>query len=166
MENLFLRAINAQREFAIDDFYTNIKDEINMAYYYAFDQQRREKNYESIKSLQDAPSSGSPDSQVFYSQLIKRYSRQGRGKLLQFHKESRLPRLLENISLDSIREEIPPLMALGYILSKLSEWRPPKGDSPRNPSECNSKFNIFDDGKKPDPYGEPVGGSGMNFPVF
>jgi hypothetical protein len=166
LESLFIQAVNLQREYSIDDFFTNLNDKINMDYFYIFDQRRREKKFESIKSLQPAPSSGLPDSKIFYSQLLRKYTRQGR-RLLQFHKGSPLPQFLENISLEGIKEEYPVLMSLGYVLAVLDQWRPQKGDNKRNPDKCDSDFKIFDDGKKPDPYrGEPIGGLGMDFSIF
>jgi len=158
LNDLFIKSLEFKHHFCIRDLYGDVSQDVMMNALYEFDNRRERDN--QVEPLSPAPNSELPNAKIIYLDLIRRLTNP-RCRRLDFLK-------IPAFQVSSEAMEFPSMMALGYALSVLDTWEP-KEASKRNPSKCDTFFEIFrEEKRKPDdPYeGEPVGGSGIYFPVF
>jgi hypothetical protein len=146
VESLFVRAVQYQKVFAMDMFYGNTEDQEMMTLLYDFNLRREDTGLPTLKNFNQARFLD----QKQCIQIITRYSQQ---KLLR--KGGNFLLRLTGINPDTVTGDYPDILALGYALSILSDWKPEKTDKPRNPQGI-SEFDVFAEGKK-----NPQGGNGI-----
>jgi len=129
--NLLRCCQELQEPFKVQDWYGNTSDKAMMANFYHLNREAGKRDRFTFKT---APYANEPKGLAFYMPIIKKQVSINR-KILHFGEGSQLPGYLAQVGPEDMLTnpaELPPIAALGYVLTYLERHKPEPSRAKKN----------------------------------